>query len=91
MKYLKKIILWGIIGGIVYFFMGYHIIFLGDTPKLLKKSNLTLNYTFFSAKNKSNESILDIDELRRDGIGDLLVEEGRLSEKELERLLNQYE
>jgi hypothetical protein len=57
----------------------------------LKKSSWTLNYTLFSTKGKTNESILSIDELREDGIGDLLVEAGRLTEQELESLLNKIE
>jgi hypothetical protein len=91
MKFAKKLLVWVIAGAIVYFFLGYHVIFIENTVRLLKKSSLTLNYTLFSAKGKTNESILSIDELREDGIGDLLVEEGRLSEEELERLLNKIE
>ncbi|MGD9039905.1 MAG: hypothetical protein PVH82_09745, partial [Desulfobacteraceae bacterium] len=68
-----------------------HVIFIENTVRLLKKSRLTLNYTLFSTKAKTNESILAIDELREDGIGDLLVEEGRLSEEELQRLLDKIE
>ncbi|NNG08428.1 MAG: hypothetical protein HKM90_11935 [Desulfobacteraceae bacterium] len=91
MKFGKKLLVWVIAGAIVYFFLGYHVIFIENTVRLLKKSSLTLNYTLFSAKGKTNESILSIDELREDGIGELLVEEGRLSEEELERLLNKIE
>ncbi len=83
--------IWAIVGAIVYFILSYHVIFIENTVRLLEKSSLTLNYTLFSAKGKTNESILAIDELREDGIGDLLVEEGRLSEEELERLLNKIE
>jgi len=91
MRIHKKIILLVIVGAIVYFFLSYHVIFIENTVKLLRKSSLTLNYTLFSAKGKTNESILSIDELREDGIGDLLVDEGRLSEEELEGLLNKIE
>jgi hypothetical protein len=91
MKFGKKLLVWVIAGAIVYFFLSYHVIFIENTVRLLKKSSLTLNYTLFSTKGKTNESILSIDELREDGIGDLLVEEGRLSEEELESLLNKIE
>lgn len=91
MKFFKKLLIWVIAGAIVYFFLGYHVIFIENTVRVLKKSSLTLNYTLFSTKGKTNESILSIDELREDGIGDLLVEEGRLSEEELERILNKIE
>ena len=91
MKFAKKLLLWVVAGAIVYFFLSYHIIFIENTVRLLPKSSKTLNYTLFSAKGKTNESILSIDELREVGIGDLLVEEGRLSEEELERLLYKIE
>ncbi|MEE9610573.1 MAG: hypothetical protein V3W19_04935 [Desulfatiglandales bacterium] len=86
MNFGKKIFLWVLIVAIFYFLLGYHYIFFGNSVKLLKKSGFTLNYTFFSAQGKSNESILAIDELREDGIGDLLVEMGKMSEEEKERL-----
>ncbi|UCB50156.1 MAG: hypothetical protein JSW56_04575 [Deltaproteobacteria bacterium] len=91
MKFGKKLLVWVIVGAIAYFFLSYHVIFVENTIKLLKKSSLTLNYTLFSTKGKTNESILSIDELREDGIGDLLVEAGRLTEEELESLLRKIE
>ena len=83
--------IWLIVGAVIYSLLSYHFIFVGNTIKLLKKSSLTLNYTLFSTKGKTNESILSIDELREDGIGKLLVEAGRLTEEELERLLEKIE
>jgi hypothetical protein len=91
MKFRKKLLIWAIAGAVVYFVLSYHFIFVENTIKLLKKSSWTLNYTLFSTKGKTNESILSIDELREDGIGDLLVEAGRLTEQELESLLNKIE
>ena len=91
MKFRKKLLIWAIAGAVVYFVLSYHFIFVENSIKLLKKSRLTLNYTLFSTKGKTNESILSIDELREDGIGDLLVEAGRLTEQELESLLNKIE
>jgi hypothetical protein len=90
MGFGKKIIIWAIIVGIFYSLLSFHFIFFGSSVKLLKKSSLTLNYTFFSAQGKTNESILAIDELREDGIGDLLVEMGKMSEEEKERLEAKY-
>ena len=87
---LKKTIIWGIIGGVFYFFLSHHIIFIGSKVKLLKKSNLTLEYTIFSTQGKSNQSIIGVDQLREDGIGELLVDMGRMSEEELDRLLDKY-
>jgi len=91
MQKLKKLIIIAVIGGILYFFLSYHIIIIGNGVRLLEKSSLTLNYTFFSAKGKTNESILAVDVLREDGIGDILYEEGLISEPELERLIKKFE
>jgi len=86
MHFFKKITIFAIVGAALFFLLSYHFIILGRSVKLLKKSSLTLNYTIFSVKGKSIENILSIDELREDGIGDLLVEVGMLSEREKERL-----
>ena len=91
MKFRKKLIIWVIVGAVIYSLLSYHFIFVENTVKLLKKSSLTLNYTLFSTKGKTNESILSIDELREDGIGELLVEAGRLTEAELDALLQKIE
>jgi len=91
MKFGRKIIIWLFIGAAFYLLLGYHFIFVGGNVKFLKKSSLTLNYTFFSVRGKSNESILAIDDLRNDGIGDLLVEAGNMTEEEKERLMARYE
>ena len=88
---LKKIAIWVIVIGIGYFILSHHFILVGSTVKLLKKSNLTLNYTFFNAKGKANKTILAIKELRDDGIGELLVDVGRMTDDELERLLEIYD
>ena len=87
----KKLTIWIILGAVLYFLLSYHFIFIDKTVKLLKKSSLTLNYTIFSTKKKSNKSILSIDVLREDGIGDLLVEIGRMSEEEMEMLVAEIE
>ena len=83
MYFLKKIIIVAIIGAAVYFLMSYHYIFIGKEVKMLKKSEFTLGYTFFSIKGRSVESILSVKELWNDGIGQLLVNEGKMSEDEL--------
>jgi hypothetical protein len=86
MKYLKKLIFYGCIAAILYGVLSHHFIFFGNKLAILKKSELTLNYTVFSTQGKTPESILSIDELRNDGIGELMLERGLISEKELERL-----
>jgi hypothetical protein len=83
MHFLKKIITFAVIAGILYLLLGYHYIIIGKSAKMLKKSELTLKYTFFSTKGKSIDSILTVQELWDDGIGDLLLEEGKITEEEL--------
>ena len=84
----KKIIVWGIIAAIVYVLLSYHFIFFGRTTvRPLKKSRLTLEYTFFSVQGKTNKSILSIDALREDGIADLLIEMGVMTEEEKDTIM----
>jgi hypothetical protein len=85
MYFFKKILILAVIGTAIYFLMTYHYIFIGNQVKLLKKSEFTLKYTFFSIKGRSAESILDITDLYNDGVGQLLVDIGRMSEEELNR------
>jgi hypothetical protein len=70
--------------------LSYHFIFIGNSIKPLKKTQLTLKYTIFSTKAKSVESILAIDELRKAGIGELLVKMGKKG-KALERYRRESE
>jgi len=84
MSGLKKLFVLVVLGAILYVILSYHFIFIGNSITMLKKSYLTLNYTIFSTKAKSVESILAIDELREAGIGELLVKMGKKG-KALER------
>ncbi len=91
MVFFKKLLFWAILGGILYFLLSYHIIYINKSLKLLKKSELTLEYTFYSVDLKNNKAVLSVDTLRKDGIGDLLIETGRMTEEEMERLLYKIE
>jgi hypothetical protein len=85
----KKLFLLIIVCGSLYFLLSQHIVIIeGDLRniRLLKKSTLTLEYTFFSTQGKTNKQILSIDVLREDGIGEILIEEGLMSAEE-ERLI----
>lgn len=88
---LKQFAIIAVLGAVLYFFLSFHLIFIGSSIKLLKKSSLTLEYTFFNANGKTNKTILSYDDLREDGIGDLLVEMGKMSEGEYDRLMSKYE
>jgi len=86
----KKVFLFLIAGALLYFLLSYHIIIIEGDPRnarLLKKSSLTLQYTFFNTKNRTKESMLSIDVLREAGLGEILIEEGLMSEQEEKRIL----
>lgn len=91
MAFIKKILIWAVIIWIGYFILSHHFIIIGHSVKVLKKSHLTLEYTIYNAKGKSNKTILAIDELREDGIGDILLEAGLITEKDLDRLIESLE
>ncbi|PKN29362.1 MAG: hypothetical protein CVU64_08630 [Deltaproteobacteria bacterium HGW-Deltaproteobacteria-21] len=91
MKFLKRLILWGCVAVLGYLFLSYHFIFVGSSPKLLKKSKPSMEYILFSTQGKSNHSILSIDVLRKAGIGQLMVQEGKISGEELEKLTEEIE
>jgi hypothetical protein len=91
MRFRNKIIVFSIVGVVLYFLLSYHFIIIDNGVKMLKKSSLTLEYTIYSAKGKTNEVIMAIDDLREDGIGDLLVEMKKMSEQQLELIMLKYE
>ncbi|MBE9573678.1 MAG: hypothetical protein IMF20_00930 [Proteobacteria bacterium] len=82
MPRVRNLLLFVVLGAILYFLLSYHVILTNRSTLLLRKSTFTLQYTFFSTKGKSNKTILAIDALREDGIGDLLKKEGLMSEEE---------
>lgn len=86
LKTIRKYIILAIIAYGVYFIMDHHFIINSKNLYLLKKSELSLTYTFFNMTDRKTESIMKIDELRNDGIGDLLVELGMITEAEKNKL-----
>jgi hypothetical protein len=93
---LKQYLLIGAVGAALYFLMSTHIIFCGRDANfvknvyLLKKSKLDLNYTFVSLNQLTPENIMKIKMLREDGIGELLVDIGKMSDAERYRLESKY-
>lgn len=81
-KTIKKYILIGLLAYGAYFVMDHHFLFEGSDFYMLKKSEPSLKYTFFNMTERKAESIMKIDELRQDGVGDLLVELGKITEEE---------
>ena len=90
-KRIKQYLLWVVAGAVLYFFLNYHIIYSHSSFHLLGKNEKTLEYTFYSFDNKKPEQILKVDDLRYDGVGDLMVELGMISEEDMLDLVNQYE
>jgi len=90
MRGIKKLFIFVVLGAALYVILSYHFIFIGNSITMLKKTYMTLDYTIFSTKAKSVESILAIDELREAGIGELLVKMGRKG-KALERYRQESE
>ena len=87
---IKKYLIWAVLGGILYFFLSYHIILSKNSFDLLKKSELSLKYTIYSIEKKRMRTIMAIDELREDGIGELLVEKGLMTEEQYESFMDMY-
>ena len=88
MVFVKKIIIFAIIAAVCYFLFSYHYIMNGFVDvRLLKKSSMTLKYTVYNVKGKDPERILKIKELRDDGIGEVLVDMGVISEEKLAGLI----
>lgn len=90
-KKIKLLVLTVFLGTAGYFLLSYHFIYLGGSVKLLNKARLTSDYTFVYASNKSAESILRVDTLREAGIGDVLVEIGRISKEKKESLEKKFD
>ena len=82
MQRLKQYFFFALFFGAVYFLLSRHIVFYGKEYNLLPKEELTLEYTFYSIKEKSPESILKIAPLRQAGIGEVLVERGMITDDE---------
>jgi len=86
LKTIRSYIIIAIIAYGLYFVLDHHFIIDGKDFYLLEKSELTLSYTFFNITDRKIESILKIDDLRNDGIGDLLVELGLITEENKNKL-----
>jgi len=90
----KKIVLLVLAGALLYFLLSHHIIIIEGDPRniqVLKKSSLSLQYTFFDTRNRSNKSMLSIDNLREAGIGKTLIQEGLMSGQEERLILQELE
>ena len=87
---IKRYVFSGVLLYIGYFLASQHIVINERDFRLLEKSELTYEYTFYNLTDKEPGDVLQIDMLREDGIGDILVEFGLVSEEEKYRLENYY-
>jgi hypothetical protein len=78
--------------GAFYFLLSHHFIFfsLGDF-NLLKKKKLTFKYTFYSIMQHTPYETLHIKELREDGIENIMLDRGMLSEQQLDGILEKID
>jgi len=90
-KRIKQYILIAVAAAAFYFVLDNHFIIEGRHLHLLKKTTLNLHDTFVSLDNKRAESVLRNDRLREAGIGDLLVELGKISEEKKSRLESKFD
>jgi hypothetical protein len=89
---LKQYLLIGLLIAAFYFLLSHHIIFSGSANfNLLKKQELTLEYTFYSLNNKKMIDILRNEKLRDAGIEDVLLDKGYISEERLNLLLRKID
>ena len=78
--------------GAFYFLLTHHIIFSSFREfDLLKKEELTLEYTFYSVRTKHPIDILKNDVLRDAGIEDVLLKRGVITEQRLDQVLDRID
>ena len=87
---LKQYLLIALAAAALYFILDNHFIMKKNRFYLLQKTSLNLNDTFVSLDNKRPETIMEKDDLRDAGIGDLLVELGMLTDEKKSQLESKY-
>ena len=87
---LKQYLLIVLAAAALYFVLDNHFIMKKHHVYLLPKSTLNLHDTFTSLDNKRPATILENEELRDAGIGDLMVELKMLTEEKKNQLEAKY-
>lgn len=78
--------------GAFYYLLSHHFIFYTFRDfDVLKKQELTLEYTFYSLRQHTPTETLRIDALRDAGIENVMLDRGMLSETRLDQILNQID
>jgi hypothetical protein len=91
MSKARKSLVFIALGALIYAALTHHLIIIDGRVKVLPKSKWSLDYTIYSTNGQTPRAMLAIEDLRRDGIADLLVEAGDLTEEQKEFLLSKYE
>ena len=87
---LKQYLLIALAAAALYFVLDNHFVIKEHRFYLLRKTSMNLHDTFVSLDNKRPETIMQNDELRDAGIGDLLVELGLLTDARKSQLESKY-
>jgi len=87
---LKQYLLIALAAAALYFVLDNHFVIKEHRFYLLRKTSMNLHDTFVSLDNKRPETIMQNDELRDAGIGDLLVELGLLTDERKSQLESNY-
>jgi len=88
---LKQYLLIALAAAAVYFVLDNHFVIKEHRFYLLQKTSMNLHDTFVSLDNKRPETVMQNDELRDAGIGDLLVELGLLTDERKSQLESKYD
>ena len=88
---LKQYLLIALSAAAVYFVLDNHFVMKKNSFYLLQKASLNLHDTFTSLDNKRPETVMENDNLRDAGIGDLLVELRLLTNEKKSRLESKYD
>ena len=87
---LKQYFLIALAAAALYFVLDNHFVFKTNHFYLLQKSTLNMHDTFVSLDNKRPATVLENEELRDAGIGDLMVELKMLTEEKKNQLVSKY-
>jgi len=87
---LKQYLLIALAAAALYFVLGNHFVMKEHRVFLLQKTSMNLHDTFVSLDNKRPATVMENDDLREAGIGDLLVELGLLTEERKSQLESKY-
>jgi hypothetical protein len=87
---LKQYLLIALAAAALYFVLDNHFVIKEHRFYLLQKTSMNLHDTFVSLDNKRPATVMQNDDLRDAGIGDLLVELGLLTEERKSQLESKY-